>query len=750
MGETRPGICQWCKGRCHVLAHVRDERLMRVTLDNSLGEKCAGAQRVKCYRRAAAVQWFYHPNRLRFPLKRVGQRGAALWERISWDQALDEIAERLQVSRALHGPEATGLLSGDNWSQFEYGTRFMDVWGSANYVGPSPICMGPRANVARAVVGWYPAFSVTPATRCIVLLGCNTFVSRPIVYGISDKAVRNGSKLIVIDPRRTDTSVNADLWLQLRPGTDAFLLMAMIRVIIEEDLYDHAFVDRWCHGFGELKERLRRFTLEEAEKVTWVPVELIRKAARLYATTLPGAFVEGMGVEQQANAVSTIHARWILAALVGNVDAQGGDELPGPHPLYISDREMELTDLLPAEQKQKQIGTDRYRFHGWPLQTELEELTYRTWRSHAEPPVWYLGQGHAPSLFRAILTDKPYPVRVLFSVGSNPMVSHAGTRMVHEALKKLDLYVVMDTYKTPSAAIADYVLPAASWLEKHQAYSYLGLGRNLTASPAIMPTTLPGEYDRRDEYGFWRGLGLRLGQGEHWPWQTSEQMLDYRFESLDTTFDAFTRTEVKQILNPPEYRQYEKMGFATPTGKVELYSTLLEKLGYDPLPDYVEEPITPISQPELFQEFPLILINGARRREYMHSDWRQVSTVRKHYPFPVVEVHPETCDELGISDGQWVWIESRAGRVLQKCKAFDGIDRRVVHADFDWWYPEMPESEPSLFGVWLSNINVLTEDGDDVCGPQMGSWSLRFNLCRVYAAKPDEIPGEFLDRVSDT
>ena len=292
--EKRPSICQWCKGRCHVLAHVRDQHLLRLTLDRSIGERGSGAQRIECYRRAGAVEWFYHPNRLRFPLKKSGPRGTGRWEAVPWDQALDEIAERLSVISKQYQPEAVGLLSGDNWAQFEYGTRFMNLWGSPNYVGPSPICMGPRANLARAVVGWYPAFSITPSTRCIVLLGCNSFVSRPGIYKVSKTAIQNGAKLIAIDPRRTETSAQADLWLRLRPGTDTFLLLAMIRVIIKDNLYDHDFVERWCYGFDEIKARVESFSLEEAERVTWVPAQLIRDAALLYATTKPAAFVEGM------------------------------------------------------------------------------------------------------------------------------------------------------------------------------------------------------------------------------------------------------------------------------------------------------------------------------------------------------------------------------------------------------------------------------------------------------------------------
>jgi anaerobic selenocysteine-containing dehydrogenase len=322
------------------------------------------------------------------------------------------------------------------------------------------------------------------------------------------------------------------------------------------------------------------------------------------------------------------------------------------------------------------------------------------------------------------------------------MVSHPGTGRVREALRHLDLYVVLDLFKTPSAALADYVLPAASWLEKPQAYSYLGFGRILTASPAILASHVPGEYDRRDEYLFWRGLGIRLGQSEHWPWTTSEDMLDHRFAPLGLGFGEFARSRAKAVLNPPEYRKFERIGFATPTSKVELYSTVLEGLGYDPLPDFREEPNAPAAKPQLAQEFPLLLINGARRVEYMHTNWRNVAAVRHQYPYPVVEVHPQTCSELGIIADQWVWIETRNGRVLQKCKPFDGIDPRVVHADFDWWYPEMEESDPSLFGVSVSNINVLLEGGDDVCGKEMGTWSLRFHSCRIHAAEPNDIPAE--------
>ena len=738
--EKEPAICQWCKARCNVLVHIEDQHLHRITLNSTLGERTTGAQRTSCYRRTFAAEWFYHPQRLKFPLKRRGKRGEGKWDLISWDRAFDEIAEHLAKIKRSLGSESIAIKKGDAWTQDEYSTRFMSILGSPNYVGPSPICEGPRANVSRMVLGWYPAFSISPYTRCIVLLGCNTFVGRPQTHKVMLEAIRKGGKLIVIDPRRTESAKMADIWLQLRPGTDTYLLMAMIRIIIEEGIFNKKFVEKWCHGFEKLSKWVKKFTLKKAEEVTWVPTTDIREAAIMYANHRPGAFVEGMGVEQQSNAVSNIHARCILAGITGNLDIQGGDELPGPQEMYITDREIELTDALSQEQKDKQIGTDQYKLHGWPLQTELEKLVSRVWCTRADHAIWYLGQGHAPTLYRAVVTEKPYPIKALISGPSNPMVSQSNTRQVYQAIKKLDLYVAIDLFKTPSTALADYVLPAASWLEKSQVFSFLGYGRNLTASAAALPAAILGEYDRRDEYQIWRSLGIRMGQEQYWPWKSSEELLDERLKQTGYTFKQLAREKTGKVIKPPVYNQYKKTGFATPTGRVELYSTLLEKFNYNPLPVYQEEPETPISQPELAREYPFILLNGARREEYIHSTWRQVSSIRKRYPFPVVEIHHQTGKNLGISDGQWVWIETQKGRIMQKCRFFDGIDPRVVHADFDWWYPEMPEEEPSLYGVWISNINMLTEDSADYCGTEMGSWPLRCNLCRIYAVQSHEIP----------
>jgi anaerobic selenocysteine-containing dehydrogenase len=185
-----------------------------------------------------------------------------------------------------------------------------------------------------------------------------------------------------------------------------------------------------------------------------------------------------------------------------------------------------------------------------------------------------------------------------------------------------------------------------------------------------------------------------------------------------------------------EYKKYEKMGgFATPTGKLELYSTIFEKLGYDPLPAFEEPKESPVSTPELAKDFPLMLITGGRFRPFFHSEHRQIDSIRKKRPHPIVQLHPQTAREKNIQEGDWVWIETLRGRIRQKCEYNSGIMKDVVHAEHGWWFPELPGEEPWLSGVWESNVNVLTDDDPERCNPRSGGWPLKTALCKVYKCK---------------
>lgn len=488
--EIKRGLCWWCRGWCVVNVHVKDGRLLKIEENPEYPRKVFPPVRA-CERARAAVEWFYHPDRLKFPLKRAAGRGESKWEQISWDQALDEIAKKLREIKEGFGAEAIATTCGTARTNDDYRTRFFYLLGSPNIIGVDQICYGARSIIAESILGWFPCFSVGPETKCIVLLGAEPAVARRPEYKIILDAIGSGAKLVVIDPRLTQSASKATVWLQVRPGSDCALLMGMIKVIIDEKLYDRDFVEKWCYGFDKLVERLKEYELQKVAEITWLPVEKIVEAARLYATNKPACFIEGMGAEHLPNNSAVFHARCILAAITGNLDVKGGEEFAGPHPKFITDREIELSEKLSSQQRRKQIGIDRFRLYSWPGQELVTQNVERVWGKKPN----FAGhqcQAHAPSLYRAIITGRPYPIKALITLSSNPMVTAGNTKVVYEALKKVDLYVVMDFWMTPSAELADYVLPAASWLERPSHFDYGSYVPFLLTGERALPPAIPG------------------------------------------------------------------------------------------------------------------------------------------------------------------------------------------------------------------------------------------------------------------
>lgn len=313
------------------------------------------------------------------------------------------------------------------------------------------------------------------------------------------------------------------------------------------------------------------------------------------------------------------------------------------------------------------------------------------------------------------------------------MLNFPNVKLVYQALKKVEFSVNMDIFMTSACQLADYVLPAAGHLEK----STLGHGGNMSPLLEAGAKVVEPLYERKDEYYFYRELGMRLGQGKYWPWKTLEEAFDYRLEPMGVTFEEFVRKMGGYGFDNPwlQHRKFDQPGFrfGTPTGKFELYSTIMEGLGYDPLPGYDEAPHTLVSDPERAKEYPFYLLSGPRARYHYHSQFHQIESFRRRYPDPIVQINPAKARELGIDDGDWVWIETPLARVRFKCMCFDGIDPRVVSAEHGWWYPDDPGKEPSLHGLWRSNINaVVDDDPDDCCDPRSGAWTMREQLCKVY------------------
>ncbi len=740
--EVKKAWCWACHNRCRVLVKSENGRLIDIEEDRAypMVDNIQPPTRA-CVKLRAAKEWMYHPDRMSFPLKRAGDRGSGKWQTITWEQALDEIAARLARIKERYGAEAVGLQNGTSRTMRHLVVRFFYLFGSPNVVGTATICSGPTvgSNTAMFGIPLRPRVSFIPqaggvktATRCILVAGQEASQSYWRVWKSMLDAKKQGAKIICIDPRRTESANLADLWLQVRPGTDTALLMSFLNVIIEEGLYDKEFVRDWCHGFDELRLRASEYPPEKVAGITWLPAEKIREAARIYATNKPALVMRGMGIEHLHDCSRALQALYALPAITGDIDVPGGHYLGKP-PKAITEPELELWEMLPAEQKAKQLGWDRCKVLHAPLHDlETKELK----RFYGRPLVMagMVGDAHAPSLYRAILSGKPYPVKGMFTLAANPMLHQANTRMVYNAFKNLELLVVPDYWRTPTAELADYVLPITSWLERPALVTGYGTEDLIVGGEQALPSVVPGEYDRRTDYDVARGLAVRLGLKEYFPWPTLEEVYDYQLKPLGKSFQQFM-DEGGFYSAPDEYRKYEKAGFATPTGKVELRSTLFEKLGYDPLPSFKESFENPVSNPGLAREYPLMLITGGRFQPLFHSEWRQVDSIRKRRPQPQVQIHPETARKLGIADGGWVWIESPRGRIRQKCQYFDGIDPRVVHCEHGWWFPELPGEEPWLHGVWESNVNVLTDDDPDHCDVLSGGWPLKTALCKVYPVK---------------
>ncbi len=738
MGETqvKKTVCMWCHDHCKVAVHVKDGQLIKVEEDQEHPRSAVLKPTVRaCPRARAAADWFHHPERLSYPLKRAGERGEGRWQRVSWEQALDEIAQKLGEIKERYGPEAIATSSGTYRTHDEYKGRFLSLLGSPNYIGQGQICWGENNMISAAITGM-SCNAVTPRpgmTKCMLLWGTNPQQAERGSWRVILDTQNSGAKLIVVDPRYTQTAERADLWLQLRPGTDCALLMGMINVIISEGLYDKEFVEKWCYGFDKLTERAQDYPIEMVAEVTWLPAEQIEEAARMYATNKPAMSYNYMGLEQLANVIEALHARYILPAITGNIDIRGGDIGRPPTAQYVPESEIELDHKLSPQQKRKQLGADRFKLLSWAGYDLIQENVARVWGRRMSRDHHSLA--HAPTVFQTMLTDKPYPVKAMISLASNPMVTLPNTKLVYRALKRLELYVVVDYWLTPSAELADYVLPSASWLERPCISTACDTAGFIASGEAPLPAVKEGEYERRTDYDFWRGLGIRLGQAEHWPWQNLEEAYDYRLAPLGYTLKEFVAKRGGHTSVGSGYQKHEKVGFATPTGKIELYSTILEKLGYDPLPRYEEPPESPISTPELATEYPLILITGGRFLPMYHSEHRQIDALRRQHPEPIAQINPQKAAELSIEDGDWIWIETPRGRAKQKCQYFKGIAAGVVHAQHGWWFPELPGGKPCLHGVWESNINLVTEDNPEHCNKISGGWPLRALLCKVYKVK---------------
>ncbi len=679
-------------GGCGLLVQVQNGRITKVEPDPdsplNRGTICAKG--------IGQIERMYNPDRLSVPLKRRGERGRGGWEPTSWDEALDLISDKIGEVKSRDG--ATAICFGQGTPkglELYLMIRLANLLKVPNIVTPGSVCHMPRETASTLTCGFFPVPDYDHPPSCVMVWGSNLFQTNEEGVMVSQlrRALDKGARLIVIDPRKTGIAKRADLWVQPRPGTDLVLALGMLRPIVDEGLYDGDFVEKWTVGFDDLAEHLHHYPLERISEITWIPEGKIREAAHLYAQTKPACIQWGNALEHTSSSIQSARALLTLMAITGNLDAPGGNVQRAGPPI-MKPGALVLSKQFPD--KRKEILSAQF-----PLAATM---------------------GFVPSqlVTKAILTGKPYPIRMMFIQGTNPLLSYANANETFEALKELDFLAVSEIFMTPTAQLADLVLPAATNFEFDD-IGHFGLPHGfILARPKIVDPPGACWSDSR----IINELEKRLGLSEFF-WTDMGQCLDEILRSAGLTLEDFK--EMGILKGDWDYKAYEKKGFKTPSGKVEIYCGRLKDWGCDPLPSYGDIQSSSRGALDPSEQYPFIL-TSAKDAHYFHSAYRNIPSLRKLSPDPVVLMHPETASQRGIREGDWVSIETERGSVQQKTAFSEELDPPVVIGSIGWWFPERKDLE--LSGWKEANFNILTSS-EPPFDPAIGSTNLRAIPCQI-------------------
>ena len=822
--------CRACIANCGVIATVKNGRVIK--LEGNPEDKMSKGR--MCAKGLAGIQALYHPNRNKYPMMRVGERGEGKWKRISWEEAIDIIAHKLMETREKYGAEAVFASTGGGgnpeiWSI----ARFCNIFGSPNWFEPGCAqCYLPRVLAYTMMYGGVdPSIADSNALelyfpedtpiKALVLWGTDPSYSCPASGGGAVVDLRaKGVKTVVIDPRFTPDAAKADVWLPIRPGSDVALMLAWIRYIIENNLFDHEFVLKWTNlpylvntqtkmlyranvsddpnvpdtfmvwdnkdncakpldypwnddydvslegsyiiegieyktGFTLLKERVEEFTLEKAANLCWLDVSKIEEAIRIFTDNTPSGLAIGVATDQTPNSVQAAMAAATIDLLMGNVERPGAlmqrfrtsgvFDMPN-YPVPIA------ADRLSDEQLKKRLGgTEHKGLH-----------------------IWYAG--HPTSILNAILTGEPYQPRVWLDRSGNKLGAVAEAGKWAEAIEKLDFIVHMYMYPTSFSAYADILLPTQEWLETDMMVE--------TCNTLVARQQVTHLWETMDETVIWSKIAKRCGElgheacakafdaeymGKDLPyWNHVSELWDHFLSRIDLTWDKLKEIAPYEYMSKEDWRTYyvylnkdektgKPAGFPTPSKKCELYlesMITLSRTGqpfakcelppaskeYDPLPYFLEPSESPLEGSELAKEYPLVLTSG-RVPYYHHNTLRNIPWLREIYPAPEVLIHPTAAVKYGIEDGDWIWVESKRGRIRGIACLTEGINPGSICME-RFWNPETLNTK--THGWQEMNVNVLTKSQapfNDV----VGTYTLRAFLVKIYKAKEGAPEGVWLN-----
>jgi len=779
-----PGWCALCRSRCGQIAVVENDVLTSVKPDprHPTGEAL-------CIKGRAAPEIVANPQRVLHPVMRTRPKNDADpgWQRIGWNEALDRIAENLRHVAASHGPEAVAFaVTSTSSSAISDGTkfieRFINRFGSPNNVYATEICNWHKDFAHAFTFGRGIAAPDFANTGCVVLWGHNpsaTWLDH--ATGVAAARAR-GAKIIVVDPRQAGAAARADLWLRVRPGSDGALALGIANVMLNEGWYDRDFVRDWTNApllvrddtgrflrasdiglstgselvawggangepvlydparraysgetstlilaaqpapdgipcrtaFSHYTQMCAGYTPARVAEICWIDPEQVRRAAELMSRNGPVCLYGWSGIGQHTNATQTDRAIATLYALTGWFDAPGGNVGLAKHPTPdISGRE-----FMTREAWSKALGASER-----PL----------------GPP--RNGWIRSDDFYRAVLDRRPYPILALVSFGANIAVSHANSEMGRRALEALPFYVHIDVVPNATSRFADILLPSSTPWEREA----LRIGFDTTQAAEeqiqLRPAAISLRGEARSDTWIVFELAKRLGFSDDFWHGDIDSAYRHMLSQIPVTLEQL-RNHSQGIRLPLQtvHRKYARIvqggfeGFATPTGRVELYSERLHDHGYPPLPEYVEPPLGPRGASDVSDVYPLVLTT-AKQPHFCHSQQRDIPSLRRRMPDPTIIMHPETGMDRGISEGEWVRVRSPKAAIQMRA-AFDAaLHPRVVIGQYGWWQHNerlgMPGYDP--FSTDGSNYNLLI--GDDLLDPISGSAPHRSYQCEIERLK---------------
>jgi anaerobic selenocysteine-containing dehydrogenase len=788
--ERIPGYCGLCISRCGCVAVVEDGRFVALEPDPS-----HPTGQALCAKGRAAPELVYHPDRLLYPLQRTRPKGDSDpgWRRISWDDALDLTAASLRRLAAEHGPESVVFTSASpstsatadslHWIQ-----RLMRAFGSPNLCVSMELCGWGRAAAAFTFgvgfgLGSGTAMPDLERAGCILFWGYNPSIARLAHATSTVAALKRGTRLIVVDPRRVGLANKADLWLRVRPGSDGALALGIAGVMIARGWYDRAFVRDWSNGPLLVRADTGRLLTEhdlstDGSRGTYVAWD--------EAASRPLLYQPATGRYERDGASPALFGEYTIATWHGDLTCRPAFQLVADLCRRYTPETVEAICWVPGEQVEAAARllwearpVASYAWSGVEQHTNVTQfaralaLLYALTGSFdapggnilfptvpsanvggaellpAEQRARALGLSERPlgparmelvntdDVYRAIQEGQPYPVRGLVGFGANLLLAHSDSGRGRAALAALDFSVHADLFMNPTAEQADIVLPVATPFEREALKLGFESSADAQSLVQLRKPVVPPQGEARGDTEIVFDLAGRLGLGGHfWGGDIEEA---YRYQLGPSGISLETLREQPGGVRVPLPTQYQKYaeanegvptGFATPTRKIELYSETFLEHGYPPLPDFAEPFVSPLSRPDLAVRYPLIL-TSAKSAQFCESQHRALPSLRRRARDPEVELHPDAAEARGIAAGDWVTIETPEGSVHARARLNESLHPRVVCGQHGWWQacPQLDAPGYDPFSADGANLNLIISNA--AIDPIGGSVPHRSYLCQV-------------------